>query len=349
MESILFENVSMNIKNFKNLFFLIVSFFLSLSIANVCYAQSFKHASTNKVLEFSLKSLKESAKELEEKNKWLITVMREMKQQIGQMRYDMEVLEKKKKNLANSLEVVTLSLSREKEETSLAKQGMDRIEQQVFSLQKEKDIYQNQVDARISQEKEINEKIMVLKEDVLKIDSEMSEKKSELFQESPQKEIVTLALTESKEKIRKLGKEIDVLERKFGKPLRDVVKHREKKNRLQVKFKSLEKDYQTILGDIDALEEEIESKKSQKAQTIGMLTSEIKLLKSKSKELEKVLFQANRKLKGVSLNSSDIKKHHQRLERNVSLVKKENISLQKELSLLKKKLKKSEKEYISLR
>ncbi|VAX37713.1 hypothetical protein MNBD_UNCLBAC01-167 [hydrothermal vent metagenome] len=321
--------------------FLFIFFLMDFSV----FAQE-HFIPTDRLLEFSLMSLKESARETALNNEELFSQSELLKEKIQHLHEELNSLDKKKQRLLSQMKQYDGFLAGESEQVLSVENGLKQLQGNVVRVQQQNKILEDHVKLKKQTMKNTQDKITQIVQDIKGfkykkydiVDIDDSDVIGKGF-------ILKRSIEETKEELFKIEKQISYFERKHMGPLNTIEKLKQKHEGLKEQQNIFQEALTRAIKEGQKIEGETESVEEQSAQQEKQLVLDIKGLRGRYQQLTKNLVQAEKKLKARKLNLLDGEESAEReLQGNISVIKEEKFSLKKKISSLRKTLRQLEED-----
>lgn len=313
----------------------------ALLCVRVANAQSHSYPRTENVLEFSLMSLKESAKKIEAKNIWLKQETAALRNGIHSMENELEAIQQSKQQKINNAGQISSYNGDDRQEIALVTVQSKRLSSVNQDLENDMEKLEQQVTQIKNDKGEMYLEVSNLREEIEKISAQLENYQTFNVKNGAreEKQRIINQLEVEKRRLNETQKEYGKIKRKFERPINLILELEEKNNQLKKKeamlesaLKKIMKEEKKVLGDLSKV-------KTQNMQDMQNVLAKVKELRNKKMELESVLTLAKDKL---GEKKEELAQHNEGdgidLKKNLAVLKVENIELKEKMDSLKKSI-----------
>lgn len=303
-------------------------------------SQTFAQAGTLKSpvhdLEYSLKSLYESASEVAKKNKWLQAEIEKMEQETTFLQEELQTLDTKgtKKRISTALDDREIMDTIPWDEKRLNTMYEDYIE-----LDEENTYLKDRLLGKQNDQKGIEASIEGIEKELTQLTKQKEQLQPRLNKRVDHVDINRIkdTLERSKKSLSYAERKYKRLEKKFGRPLVQFTKIKDKNIELKGRAAYLSNQLQNLEAESASVEEQIHQIKATDENMLGDLKQDIHQLKEERKALLLVLERASKKL-GSEFSVPDYDEEVKQIISNIYVIQEDNVELKKELNRLEEKI-----------
>ncbi len=325
-----------NEDNLKNTFYFTVSVLFALIVIasdqTRCFADEEERITTQKVFEYSLTGLKESAQSLAQRNEYLRNAIESMMQDDQKLEGDLNGVQVKKAEKLSR--PVKRSDSFQKKQS-----GQNVVDQSLTLMQEQREALNKSQIAKQEREEDLKAQIAQLRSEIDQIKSNVNDLSSEKFVAIiSKKDSLRQAIQETSQKNNETQKHLEQLQRTYSKPLKELAELKDRQSMLNDQVAVLDNDLKVILAQQADLKQEMESISGANKEKLSILTDAINELSLKKKEYESVLIQAKQKISEKNIDLLRMASEAEEMKRNKEVVIGENVALKQEFLQLEQQL-----------
>ena len=314
--------------------------FVQLNI-QVCYAQRRTNLSARKVLEYSLLSLKNSAQEVAQKNRWIISENKKLRENIQTLKTEVMRLEEDKMKWIVQNAGIDDSNTEEKE-LLFYKNKADGLAGDVSSMVREQQSLEHKLGVKKTKEKEVLQKIDKVNQEIIDVQNKIDNldiKKNKSAKNNAEKQLLRQIET-SKDEIEDIQRQLSKVKKYNMRPLSEAQELGRKRSLLKQQLLIIEDELKIISEEEGKVQEEISNVSKEKDDRKEELLKEVKILNDQKDSLNTILSKAKDKVKVSKLDLDSGEDQERQLVENLAAIKNENKKLTKKVSGLQKKIQK---------
>ncbi|HBR14600.1 MAG TPA: hypothetical protein DD723_03520 [Candidatus Omnitrophica bacterium] len=305
------------------------------------FAQESGSMSAGDVFEFSLRNLKDSAKQVVQKNEELLTRNRLLRQKIDETRHQVNSFDQQRAGLIDDSAKSDYQLKDKAKEAALVQKGMARLKENMVQLQEEQDELRLKMAAKKKMEKEYQSQIGDVQREINQLKNKLgsadeSSPKQAFVQE---KEELLKSIKENESNFGVLESKMRRIQKNHNLSVKTVDELKVKQNLARQEIMDLQNEYKILLEQENLYFQEVQQLEQRNNNQSVQMDESMKELKSRCAELEKTLSKAGPKAKQYKLDRVIDEGEEGQLRDNLSVMKKENINLNEEIASLANKLK----------
>jgi len=337
-------NLKKNLKNQTNLIlascFIILFTMLSFCVVNVSFANSSRNISARRVLEESLLSLRQTTKEIEDRNLWLKRNIKDTRKNIIAFEKKLESLRRQKIFLTQRNESAVEDNDVNQSHLSLMKTGVSRIQNEINELSWVESDLQNRLNSKQNTRGEVKRAIVAANRDILEIENKISfyERKIKSGEIYSEKQKIIDSIKRRSKSLQYKEKQLSKLNHQYEKPISEIDELSFQNKDLMSRLKMLNREYHTTVQNKGNLYDELEYLRKHHKEKILELNKEIKSLRSRGEKYTKILAKAKKKLKGNTIDLGGFKTKKNYLAQNLTTVIRQNKELKQQITLLEKQV-----------
>ncbi|MBF0521466.1 MAG: hypothetical protein HQL24_00250 [Candidatus Omnitrophica bacterium] len=272
---------------------------------------------------------------LEQKNDYLVRQIHEleksttdMDRQIKALDQDLKdvreaVIDQKARNQAMAQQKIT--------EEALLKEKRVRVQLEGVQVSKEIMLLEKELLSREKQELSLTNNIKILTQEIGVLKNQMIAMEHQ--NKNAEKKVLRESILVSEKKITQLNRELEQVKKKYRAPTETLEKLKADNFLLKQQAEIITKDLKDSLKNKDVRQKEYEQKEQENQKQVLKLTEDIEQLKTKKKNLEEVLAQAELKLKEKKkdlINPEEGQKEIERLQKTLDAINDENLKLEEQ-------------------
>jgi len=310
-----------------------------------------RHYRPSQVLEVSLMGLRESANQVARRNEWLLSEIGIFRKNIQMLESDLQSLDSGKFHTLDRMPVLEEPPGFGQEAASHIENKFNLLDREVNFLDQQQMQLHRKNTAKLRSEDEIYQVMDYLRQDIAQLHKEIAAKSTpEDFENrgsGAKNEDLKFLIEKSEDNLVSLRKELDRVQKKFGKPLKDFNTLYDQNSFLKEKLAISQDNYNKALAQEKKLTKELQEVKAQNEEYIAVLNKNMRKLESKQKKLEKVLKKAYRRIVQRDLDFTFNDEEFEQLMENLYVIKNENNMLKDEFFGLEDSLKSFKNDQIS--
>lgn len=303
------------------------------------FAQYLQHTPTTKVVELSLRSLRESAQEIADYNQQLKIEISTLQQKIEDIRKESQFFENQQNKMDEALSNFFRDTKTSANQQKLSQDEIKRLTQKLSMLDEEYTALKKKAISKQEQGKEIHKDFIEVKNEITKMRHDLENfgyMQSSSLQENEQMDVL-YSLKESVKRIEQLNQTYNKLSR-VGNLDGSQEELLARKDTLQKQLALYKEESHTAEVQKKDLEDLLAQNKEKYADQISSVKTETQQLTERKQQLEETLTLARKQMKDRDVNLAKLQEQAHDIKQNIDLIQQQNnVLIQDYDSLLPRK------------